>query len=54
MLEEEYTAVRQGNSEWMVHALFETAVKLLGPVIRAYQARWVGGGLASKGIRERA
>ena len=33
--------VRQGNSMWMLHAILDSAVGMLAPVVRAYEKRSV-------------
>lgn len=38
-LYEEYSSVRQGNSNWMIHCFMDTAVKMFSPIVAAYEKR---------------
>ena len=39
LLYEDYSSVRHGNSNWMLHAMIDTTVKMLQPIVAAYDTR---------------
>lgn len=39
LLHEDYSNVRHGNSNWMLHAMVETTTKMLVPIVAAYDKR---------------
>jgi len=39
LLHEDYSNVRHGNSNWMLHAMVETTTKMLVPIVAAYDRR---------------
>ena len=41
LLHEDYSSVRQGNSNWMLHVFLDTTAKMLAPIVAAYDRRCV-------------
>lgn len=39
LLHEDYSNIRHGNSNWMLHAMIETTTKMLVPIVAAYDRR---------------
>jgi Mg2+ and Co2+ transporter CorA len=39
LLQEDYSSVRQGNSNWMLHAMIDSVGKMLVPIVAAYDKR---------------
>ena len=39
LLHEDYSNLRHGNSNWMLHAMIETTTKMLVPIVAAYDRR---------------
>lgn len=39
LLHEEYSSVRQGNSNWMLHAMIDMTARMLAPIVAAYDRR---------------